>query len=367
MPTFRPDILAINPYVPGRSIDEVAREIGMARADIVKLASNESPDGPFPGVINAAVEVLAESNRYPDPDTVDLKVALSGWLEVPRDHLWTGNGSVALLTHVAVAVGGPKTSAVYGWPSFVMYRIASKWAMTELIEVPLATGQVHDLDAMRGAVRDDTTIVYVCNPNNPTGTIVPASAVTDLVESLPDSVLVVIDEAYHDFVTDPSYATAIPHALSRPNVIVLRTFSKIFGLAAMRVGYAVGTPETLAELRRAQAPFSVSQVAQAAAAASLGNGGEIRRRQVANSAGRRHLTGVLAERGLEHTDSQANFVWFRLGEDSAGSANEFARRGVIVRPMSRGWLRVTVGHQNENEQFVAALDEVSSGIRPDLA
>ncbi len=362
MPIFRPDISAINPYVPGRAIEEVARDIGMSPHEIVKLASNESPDGPFPGVVEAAAKVLAQSNRYPDNDILDLGLALSEWVDVPPDHLWFANGSVALLSHIALAVGGPGTSSVYPWPSFVMYRIVSRWAMTEPIEVPLGAGQVHDLAALREAVRDDTKVVYVCNPNNPTGTIVPAPAVSELIESIPESVLVVIDEAYHEYVTDSSYATALPHAVDRPNVIVLRTFSKIYGLAAMRVGYAIGMPETFSELRKTQAPFSVSQVAQAAAAASLSNQGELQRRQAANEAGRHYLIGVLAERGLPHTESQTNFVWFQLGDDSARTADEFVNRGIIVRPMSRGWLRVTVGNNTENEKFVAALAKVIPNI-----
>ncbi len=206
MPRFRPDVAAISPYVPGRSIEEVAAEIGMRPDEIVKLASNESPDGPFPGVVEAVSKALAESNRYPDDDMRDLSATLSAHLSVPADHLWFGNGSVGLIGHIAVAMGGPGTSAVYAWPSFIMYRIASRWAMTEMIEVPLDAAHTHDLDAMRNAIRDDTTVVYLCNPNNPTGTIVSANAMSGFIDSLPESVLLVIDEAYHDFVTDESYA-----------------------------------------------------------------------------------------------------------------------------------------------------------------
>ncbi len=345
-------------YVPGRPIEEVALDLGFAEAEIVKLASNESPDGPFPGVIEAASAALETSNRYPDTDTTELSRSLSRWLDVPEDHLWVGAGSVALLSHIGLATGGPGTGAVFAWPSFVMYRTVSAWAMATAVEVPLAPGHVHDLAAMVDAIREDTTVVYLCNPNNPTGTIVSGDEVEGFAANLPDKVLLVVDEAYHDFVSDPGYRSALQLATSRENVVVLRTFSKIFGLASHRVGYAVGHPATLGELRKAQPPFTVSHVAQAAAAASLGNRDELERRIAANAAGRHHLLGAITERGLAHSHSEANFVYFRIGEDSGGAADSFLRRGVIIRPMSRGWLRATVGNQAENHRFVEALDAV---------
>jgi histidinol-phosphate aminotransferase len=360
MPTFRQDLRALAPYVPGRPIEDVAGEMGIPPDQIVKLASNESPDGPFPGVNEAVAGTLANSNRYPDNDAPQLLDALSKWLGVPDDHLWLGAGSVALLSHIALAAGGPGTSALFAWPSFVMYRNVSRWAMTESVEVPLTPDFLHDLEAMSTAVREDTTVVYLCNPNNPTGTIITGDAMDWFVGAVPERVLVVVDEAYSDFVTDPSYRTSVSLAMERPNVVVLRTFSKIFALAAHRVGYAVGQPATLAELRKTQIPFSISQVAQTAATVSLGDQAEHRRRVEANAIGRHHLLGVLEERGIPHSESHANFVYLRIGEDSAAVGHDFMTRGVIVRPMSRGWLRVTVGDGPENQRFVTALDEVIS-------
>jgi histidinol-phosphate aminotransferase len=358
MPTFRKDLAGIGAYVPGRPMEDLAGKMGIAPGQFVMLASNESPDGPFPGVIEAATGALPRSHRYPDNDATVVSAALSEWLEVRADHVWLGAGSVALLANIALAVGGPGTSAILAWPSFVMYRTVSRWAMTEIIEVPLTPDLLHDVEAMCAAIRDDTAVVYLCNPNNPTGTILTGDAIEWLAATVPDRVLVVVDEAYHDFVNDPSYRTALPLAIERPNVIVLRTFSKIFGLAAHRIGYAVGQPGTIAELRKTQIPFSVGEVAQAAAAASLRDAAEHRRRVEANAVGRHHLLGVLEERGLLHSESHANFVYLRIGDDSLAVSDEFLRRGVIIRPLSRGWLRVTVGNDSENRRFVTTLDEV---------
>jgi histidinol-phosphate aminotransferase len=308
---------------------------------------------------------LTGSNRYPDSDVHDLTLAMADDLGVEPDQVWFGAGSTGLLGAIALGMGGPGTSAVYAWPSFVMYRITSRWAGTEAIEVPVDSRHVHDLDAMRAAVREDTTVVYVCNPNNPTGTTVSGDALIDFVRSVPESMLVVVDEAYHHFVSDPSYRSLVNLAPELPNVVVLRTFSKVYGLAAHRIGYAVSDAGVLHQLRRTQAPFTVSAAAQAAAIASLGDDAELKRRVNANVAGRHHLSGVFSERGLDYTDSQTNFVYFRLGDDSDIAASSFLRMGVIVRPLSGGWIRVTIGTPIENERFVSALDGAIADLADD--
>lgn len=363
MPRYRPEISALNPYQVGRPIEEVALEYGLQPDSIIKLASNESPYGPFPGVMEAAAEAMASSNRYPDPDLWDLSRALAAELGVEPANLLFGNGSVGLLGEVASAVGGPGTKAIYGWPSFVMYRFVSSWAGSDTVEVPLDGDFAFDLDAIGEAIDPDTRVVYLCNPNNPTGTVISGEEIEAFVDSVPDWVLVVVDEAYHHYVRHSGYRAAVPLALTHPNVVVLRTFSKVYALAGQRIGYAVGRPETLGEIRKAQAPMSVGQVAQAAALASLGQPDELRRRIEANAAGLHHLLGVIAERGLRATESHANFVFFEMpGGGSERAAREFAKRGVIIRPMSRGWLRVTVGTEAENERFVTVLGEVLADL-----
>ena len=358
MPRYRDDISALRPYEVGWPTEDVAREYGLDPDSIIKLTANESPEGPFPGVIDAAIEALSTANRYPDNDLWDLSHALAGELGIQRDNLLFGNGSVALLADITNAVGGRATNSVYGWPSFVMYRFAAIWSGTAYVEVPLDDKFSFDLNAMAEAINDDTSLVIICNPNNPTGTITPSDDIDAFIDEVPESVLVVVDEAYYEYVDDDRHRTAIPTAVKQENVLVLRTFSKIYSLAAQRIGYAVGHPSTLAELRKVQQPLTVNQVGQVAALATLGQSEEVRRRAQANSAARHHLTGVMDERGLQYAESHTNFLFFKLGDDSRHATEEFTKRGVIIRPMSEGWVRVTFGSEVENKTFVSVLDEV---------
>lgn len=362
MPRFRPDLEGLVTYVPGRPIDEVAREFDLDPDSIVKLASNESPEGPFPGVAEAVALAVQQSNRYPDNDAFELVAVLADHLKVDQENLWLGAGSTGLLGAIAYGLGGPGTSAVYAWPSFVMYRIISRWAMTDAIEVRLDEGFALDLNAMADAINETTTVVYLCNPNNPTGTVVSSAAVATFIDSVPESVLVVVDEAYHHFVTDDRYGSAVPIALERDNVVILRTLSKVFAMAAHRIGIAIGHPGTLAALQRTQAPFTVNAIAQAAAIATLGQPDELARRVAANAAGRQDLLQALDSRNILHSHSEANFVFLRMGVDSRKAADAFLHRGIIVRPMSSGWLRVTVGLPAENEKFIVALDQIGAEL-----
>ena len=275
---------------------------------------------------------------------------------MPADHLWIGGGSSELLRVIASALGGAGSTAVYAWPSFVIYRLATILAGAAPREVPLTADHAHDLDAMRSAIDGTTTVVYVCNPNNPTGSHLSREAIEQFVDSVPTDVLIVVDEAYHEYVTADDYQTATAFALSRPNVIVTRTFSKVYGLAALRVGYAIARPETITELRKAQAPFSVTSVGQVGALSSLSAQDEIDQRVRANAAERDRLEQAFADRAIEYVPSQANFVYLRLGSSTQRTADAFIRHGVIVRPFGDGWIRVSVGTPDENDRFLAALD-----------
>ena len=357
MPRFRPDLDRIAVYEPGKPIDEVARELGLS--DIVKLASNENPDPPFPEVQAAIADATGGLHRYPETSCYPVVGALADHFGVDESQLWVGAGSSQLLMCIALATGGPGASAVYAHPAFVMYRIITAIAGAEAIEVPLDEDRRHDLDAIVEAVRDDTRVVYLCNPNNPTGTHVGGAAVRAAIDAIDDDVLVVVDEAYAEYVTAPDYATAIPLAIERPNVVVSRTFSKIYGLAGLRIGYLVGHPDTLAAIRRPQPPFSVTTLAQVAAAEALRHPERVTERVEAATAGRAQIEAALAERGLDHTPSQTNFVLFTPPGDAAAFADAMLRLGVIVRKVGP-WIRVTVGTPAENARFAGALDQLLS-------
>jgi histidinol-phosphate aminotransferase len=344
----------IAPYEAGRPIEDVARSLGADPDQIIKLASNESPLPPFDPVIEAIAAAAGSVNRYPDNGWYELSRAVANHLGVDPDQLIFGGGSSEILRVIALAVGGPATSAVYAWPSFIIYRLASIVAGTDRIEVPL-THHFHDPEAMLAAIRPDTTVAYLCNPNNPTGTYLSGAAVAAFVEAVPDRVLVVVDEAYFEYVTASDYATALSLSLERPNLVVTRTFSKIYGLAALRVGYAVGQASTLRELRRAQAPFTVNSLAQVAALTALRYPGQVAARARVNHEERARIEKELAARQLEYVPSQANFVYLRAG---SGAASELLTRGVIVRAMEEDWIRVTVGTVEENDRFLTALDQL---------
>ncbi|NNL98861.1 MAG: histidinol-phosphate transaminase [Acidimicrobiia bacterium] len=355
MPTFRPDLVDIPVYRPGRTPGEVRREYGLE--SIVKLASNECPYEPFPPVTEAIGRAASAINRYPDNGTREVRSAVAAFLEVSPDQLWFGGGSNELIYVTALAVGGPGTSAVYAAPSFGLYRIATRLAMAEGVEVPLDEDDRHDLDAILAAIRPDTTVVYVCNPNNPTGTHVSAAQVEAFVEAVPERVLVVIDEAYFEFPTAPDFASALPLVADRDNVVVARTFSKAYGLAGLRAGFFIGPAPTLEELRRIQLPFSVSTLAQVAAIEAVKHQDLVQERTSANRRGLEAITAGLATRGIDFADSQTNFVYVRPPMDATGCFEALQRRGIIVRDLG-GAIRISVGTEEENRRLLEALDEV---------
>ncbi|MGI9667834.1 MAG: histidinol-phosphate transaminase [Acidimicrobiia bacterium] len=357
MPTFRPDLETIPRYVPGKPVEEVARELGVD--SIGKLASNECPEPPFPEVIDAITEAGTAINRYPDSSGYELTMAIAAHQGVSRSNVWVGSGSSEILRCIALSVGGPNTSAVFAAPSFIMYTIGTLVAGSEAITVPLTETFDHDLDAMLAAVRDDTNVLYVCNPNNPTGGIRSGSDVRGLLDQVPQRVTVVIDEAYAEYATDPSYESMIDEAVTRPNVIVARTFSKIYGLAGLRVGYAIGDEELLNRVRTTQAPFSVNTVAQSAAIEALRHQHRVAERRDANEKGRQDLITGFAERGVNVASTQANFVYFEPDASASALHDELLRQGVIVRSLGQG-IRVTVGTREENARMFAAWDAVAN-------
>lgn len=356
-PRYRPDLDRIHPYRPGRPIAEVAAEFGLT--DVIKLASNESPEAPFPEVQEAIARHVSGVNRYPDNAKPLLVEALSDHLGVPKERIWCGGASNELTLITALSMGGPGTSAVFGWPSFGLYQIGSKAAFADDIAVPLDGRHRHDLVAMRQAVGDDTTVVYVCNPNNPTSTHVPGDDLEAFIDALPDEVLVLVDEAYAEFATAHDFRSMIPMAAERDNVMVTRTFSKVYGLAGLRVGYAVTHPDSIEHFRRIQLPFTVHTLGEVAAVEALRHQDRVKERAERNAEAVGFLTGALRERGLEVADSQTNFVYADFGPDGRSVADALLEQGIIVRPViPEGWLRITAGTPDQNERFVGALDAV---------
>jgi histidinol-phosphate aminotransferase len=361
----RPAVQQLPAYKPGRNPADLAREIGVARA--VKLASNEVAFPPLPAVVEALAATAAETNRYPDNGAVVLTAALAERYGVDPAQVVTGCGAVMLCQQLAQSFNDPGTSIAFAWRSFEMYPLLAQVAGARSIQVPLRPGRrggpadTHDLEALAAAVDDTTRVVFVCNPNNPTGTAVRRAELDRFLDAVPAHTLVVLDEAYSEFVTDPDVPDGLELMRGRPNVAVLRTFSKAWGLAGLRVGYLLAEDPAVAEVvRKTHVPFSVNMLAQAAAVAALASEDEVRRRCAAVTAERERLTAALRERGMDVADSQANFVWLPVGEDAADLAAALESRAVITRPFAGEGIRVTVGTPEEDDLFLAALDQVHS-------
>jgi histidinol-phosphate aminotransferase len=350
----RPDLAALPSYVPGRSPADLARELGMTEA--IKLASNEVPFGPLPGVVEAVAEAAAGAHRYPDLASVALRDALAERYGVSADRIATGCGSVALAEHLARVTSLPGDEIVYSWRSFEAYPIITATGGVTSVRVPNTAGHGHDLVAMANAVTDRTRLILVCNPNNPTGTSLRRPELDRFLDAVPDDVLVVLDEAYREFVTDPEVPDGLTSYGDRPNVVVLRTLSKAWGLAGLRIGFLVAHPEVAAAVRKVVTPFSTSVVAQAAALAALAQADEVRRRCALVVAERERVTEAVRKLVPDVPDSQANFVWLPLGERSVEFGRACEARGVIVRPFPGDGVRVTVGTPAENDAFLAAAE-----------
>ena len=350
-------IRAISPYMPGKPVSELAREMGLAEGDIVKLASNENPLGMSEAARKAAADALEDLARYPDGNGFELKVALAEKLGVALDQIVLGNGSNDILELAARALLSPGASTVYAQYAFAVYPLATNAAGGRGIEVA-ARDFGHDLDAMVAAITPDTRIVFVANPNNPTGTFLPGAAIEAFLARVPADVLVVLDEAYTEYLDAGQRYDSIAWIARFPNLLVSRTFSKAYGLAGLRVGYGVGHPAVVDLLNRVRQPFNVSSVALAAAAAALGDEGFLARSAELNRAGMRQFTEAFSGLGLEWIPSAGNFVAVRVG-DAAAVNRSLLRQGVIVRPVAGygmpEWLRISIGLFEENARCIEAL------------
>jgi histidinol-phosphate aminotransferase len=329
--------------------------------ELVKLASNETPYPPHPQVLEAVEAELRTLNRYPDPEKTGLRKRISERTGVPADRIAVGNGSVELLLAAAEAMLEPGAEIVYAWPSFSMYPQMAAMSGATAVTVPLNEAGEHDLEAMAAEVTAATRLVLVCNPNNPSATALPPAAIDAWVAELPRHVAVVLDEAYVEYSALQDPDDSLDLLERHPNLVLLRTFSKVYGLCGLRAGYALGPESFRLAVDRVRQPFSVNALAQAAAAEAINHQDEVERRVEQNVIERVHVESELADRGLQTTESQANFSWVSLGErDEDEVVDGLARQGVIVRAGGalgeRGWLRVTYGTRAENDRFLAALD-----------
>ncbi|WP_372734787.1 histidinol-phosphate transaminase [Nocardioides sp.] len=350
-PKPRPNVATIPAYVPGKP--PVARP-GMT---MFKLSSNENPYPPLPGVVEAATRAVETMNRYPDMGSGALYEALGKRLGVPTDHLAVATGSVALIYQLLSAFCEPGDEVVYAWRSFEAYPIAVASAAAVSVQVPVTSEGRHDLDAMVAAVTDRTRAVIVCTPNNPTGPAVTQGDLDAFLARIPEHVLVVVDEAYLEFVRMTHAVDGLATYRDRANVVLFRTFSKAYGLAGFRVGYAVAQPEIAAALRAVSLPFGVSSVAQAAAIASLAAESELLERVDALVAERARVRAGLREAGWEVPEAQGNFVWFALGERTGEFAAAADERGIVVRPFAGEGCRVSIGEVEANDRLLALAND----------
>lgn len=359
MDFLRPDLADISVYKPGRPIEEVARELGFEAEFLIKVASNENPYPPLQQVVEVMAGAVADINRYPDNNAHDLRTSLARHLQVEYENLWCGSGSGELIRLSALATGGPGRQVVFPWPSFAMYPLCARYAMLEAVPAPLTAEHGLDPDAILSAIGPRTVLVYICNPNNPSGTYLTGDEISELVDAIPERVLVVVDEAYYEYVTASDYEGTVHLATERPNVICLRTFSKIYGLAALRVGYAVGQAETLQQLGRVQSPFTVTSVGQIGAVEALRHQDQIGARVEENARERDRIQQGLADMGVGYVPSQTNFIYFTAGRPADQTTEDFLARGVIIRAFPGDWARVSVGTPRENDRFLAAAMELA--------
>ena len=357
-----PGVRGLQPYQPGKPMAELEREYGVT--DVIKLASNENPLGASPVAIEAAREALADVHRYPDGNGFDLKAALSAHHEVEPACITLGNGSNDVLDLVGRAFLGPGREAVFSAHAFAVYPIVTQacGARARVADANPADHAMpygHDLDAMARLIGADARVVFVANPNNPTGTWLDRDSLEGFLARVPPNVVAVVDEAYFEYASDPAYPDASKALSVFPNLVVTRTFSKIYGLAGFRVGYALSSPEIADLLNRVRQPFNVNLVGQAAAAAALYDSSHVQRSVALNRDEMRGLDEQLKALGAEVLPSAGNFLCFRIGGDAAALYEGLLRAGVIVRPVEAyglpGFLRVTVGLPAENRRFLEAL------------
>lgn len=354
----KPQIVNLPVYQPGKPIEEVKRELGLD--EVIKLASNENPYGASPKAKEAIQQELSQISIYPDGSAAELTEVLSGHLGVNRDQIIFGCGSDEVIALITRAFLLPGEENIMADQTFSVYKSNADIEGAVSIEVPLLEG-THDLDSMLKAVNDRTKIIWICNPNNPTGTMVSQSAIVNFLNKVPERVLVVLDEAYAEFVTDPSYPDGLSLLSKYPNLMILRTFSKIYGLASLRIGYGVGHPSVVKLINQVREPFNTSRLAQAAAKAAITDHEFIEACRTKNRSGVEYLTSEFDRLGLEYFPAHGNFILVNVKKSGREVFQSLLKIGVIIRAgfdKYPEYIRVSVGTPDENTKFIAALEKV---------
>lgn len=353
--TVHEAIASLKPYVPGKPIEELQRELGLTQ--VVKLASNENPLGPSPKALAVLADAAKTLHRYPDSSAFRLRTALAERFKVSLDQVILGNGSDEIIGLLARTFLSPGDNAVMADNTFVIYRMEVTKAHGTPVTVPLKD-HCHDLAAMADAITPRTKLLFICNPNNPTGTIVTDAEVDAFMARVPAHVIIAFDEAYYEYVRDSRYPDSLGYVRQGRQVIVLRTFSKIYGLAGLRIGYGVTTPEIARYLNQVRPPFNTNSLAQRAALAALGDEEHVAKSRAMNQTEMASLRAGLLSLGLKPLPSEANFLYFDVGRDGRLVFEALLREGVIVRHIHGNYLRVTIGLPEENRQFLKALKNV---------
>ena len=356
-------VQSLSPYQAGKPIDELKREYGVS--DVIKLASNENPLGPSEKVLSALQEELAELSRYPDGNAYTLKEALSEKHSVDVNQITIGNGSNDILEILTRAFVTPEHEVIFSQHAFVVYPIVTQAVGANAVVVP-AKDWGHDLDAMQNAVTDKTRVIFIANPNNPTGTWLGEKELSLFLQAIPKDVLVVLDEAYFEFADSDSDAEDYPNGVELgkqfPNLIVTRTFSKAYGLAGLRVGYSISDPQVADALNRVRQPFNVNSLALKAAEVAIGDADHLEKGVKLNTAGMSYLVSAFDKMNLSYIPSVGNFICVNVGANAMTVYDNLLYEGVIVRPVANyempEYLRITIGTKKENERFIAALEKV---------
>ena len=350
----------IDTYKPGKPIEEVARELNL-RGEIIKLASNENPLGPSPLALKALRKTLKDSSLYPDDNCFYFKQKLAEKLKVEPKNVFVANGSVEILPLVTLAYLGPEHSGVGSAGAFIWFKIAVHIAAAQLIEAPMIN-YTHDLKAMLNAVRDDTRLIYIANPNNPTGTMVTKAEVEDFFRNIPENILVIMDEAYYEYIDDPAYPDSFKYLREGKNILILRTFSKIYGLAGVRLGYGIGSEDVIASLAKLRISFNVNRLSQIAGTAALDDDDHVQKGKAANEAGKKYLYQAYNRLGLFYLPTYANFIFVDFPRDSQTIFEALRRKGIITRTIKEygfpNALRITIGTDEQNRRLIRALEDI---------